>query len=113
MDRQPFLTESQRTELRAYEEPFAAEGREQVHLVHDFFGLLNFRSVSVEAAWLTPQVVSLAQEVYDNRAFDRMAKLADALEEAGCANYDILAHCRQPGEHLRGCWVVDLVLGKE
>ena len=41
------------------------------------------------------------------------AILADALEEAGCHDLDILAHCRQPGEHVRGCWVVDLLLGKE
>ena len=44
---------------------------------------------------------------------DRLAILADALEDAGCDNADILNHCRQPGEHVRGCWVVDLVLGKE
>ena len=38
---------------------------------------------------------------------------ADALEEAGCDNIDILLHCREPGTHVRGCWVVDLVLGKQ
>jgi hypothetical protein len=43
----------------------------------------------------------------------RLAVLADALEEAGCIDADILNHCRQPGEHVRGCWVVDLLLGKE
>jgi len=58
-------------------------------------------------------VVKLAESIYDERAFDRMPILADALEEAGCANADILAHCRQPGEHVRGCWAVDLILGKE
>jgi hypothetical protein len=47
-----------------------------------------------------------------NRAFNRMPILGDALEEAGCTNPDILNHCRQPGEHVRGCWVVDLVLSK-
>jgi hypothetical protein len=50
---------------------------------------------------------------YDARAFDRLPLLADALEEAGCADADILAHCRSGGGHLRGCWVVDLLLGKE
>ena len=58
-------------------------------------------------------MVKLAQGIYDDRAFDRMPVLADALEEAGCYDADILAHCRQPGEHVRGCWVVDLLLGKE
>ncbi len=48
----------------------------------------------------------------DHRAFDRLPILADALEEAGCRDADILGHCREPGEHVRGCWVVDLVLGK-
>ena len=50
--------------------------------------------------------------MYESRNFARMPTLADALEEAGCTNADILAHCRQPGEHVRGCWVLDLLLGK-
>jgi hypothetical protein len=66
----------------------------------------------VDPAWLTAKVVALAQAIYDDRAFDRLPILADALEDAGCTNQDILAHCRQPGEHVRGCWVVDLLLGK-
>jgi hypothetical protein len=45
-------------------------------------------------------------------AFDRMPILADAIQDAGCDNEDILNHCRQPGDHVRGCWCVDLVLGK-
>jgi hypothetical protein len=48
-----------------------------------------------------------------HRAFERMPELADALAEAGSGNEDILSHCRGPGPHVRGCWVVDLVLGKE
>ena len=58
-------------------------------------------------------VVSIAAAIYADRAFDRLPILADALEEAGCTNADVLLHCRQPGDHVRGCWVVDLVLGKE
>jgi hypothetical protein len=42
-----------------------------------------------------------------------MGVLADALEEAGCDNADVLDHCRKPGEHVRGCWVIDHLLGKE
>jgi hypothetical protein len=63
--------------------------------------------------WRDGTIPKLAQAVYDDRAFDRMPQLADALEEAGCDNADILAHCRQPEEHVRGCWVVDLIVGKE
>jgi hypothetical protein len=58
-------------------------------------------------------VVTLAKSIYEDRAFDRLPILADALEESGCHDPDILAHCRQPGEHVRGCWVVDLLLGRE
>jgi hypothetical protein len=71
-----------------------------------------FRPVVINPAWETSNVTALAQSIYDDRAFDRLPILADALEDAGCDNADILNHCRQPGEHVRGCWVVDLVLGK-
>jgi hypothetical protein len=72
-----------------------------------------FRPVTLSPAWQTANVIALAQAIYDERAFDRMPILGDALEEAGCDNADILNHCRQPGEHVRGCWVIDLLLGKE
>jgi len=67
-------------------------------------------------AWLNWQdgtIRKLAQSIYDDRVFDRLPILADALEESGCTNSDILAHFRQPGEYFRGCWVVDLILGKD
>jgi len=51
--------------------------------------------------------------IYSDKTFDQMPILADALEEAGCTSPNILNHCRQPGEHVRGCWVVDLILGKQ
>jgi hypothetical protein len=54
----------------------------------------------------------MAQAIYDGRTFDQLPILADALEEAGCHNSDVLAHCRSEGPHVRGCWVVDLLLGK-
>jgi hypothetical protein len=63
--------------------------------------------------WLTSTVVSLVQAIYDDRAFDRLPILSDALQDAGCENEDILNHCRSGGTHVRGCWVVDLLLGKE
>jgi len=71
-----------------------------------------FRPITVDPAWQTETVVALANSIYTDRAFDRMPILADALEEAGCDHADVLAHCRGDGPHVRGCWVVDLVLGK-
>jgi hypothetical protein len=68
--------------------------------------------VSVNPAWLTSNVVAIAQGIYAERAFDRMPILADALEDAGCDNADVLNHCREAGVHVRGCWVVDLLLVK-
>jgi len=88
------------------------ERKEQASLLRDVFGN-PFRPVTLDPAWLTATVKSLAQAIYTDPAFDRMPILADALEDAGCTNADILSHCRQPGEHCRGCWVLDLLLGKE
>ena len=78
----------------------------------DIFGN-PFRPVTADPRWLTSTAVALARAIYDERAFDRLPILADALEEAGCDNADVLAHCRGDGPHVRGCWAVDLVLGKE
>jgi hypothetical protein len=83
-----------------------------IHLIHDIFGN-PFRPSSLKPAWLTPNVVGLANGIYDDRAFDRLPILADALEEAGCDDEEILLHCRRPGEHVRGCWVVDLLTGRK
>ena len=72
-----------------------------------------FRPVTFNPAWRSSTAVSLAQAMYESRDFAAMPVLADALEEAGCDHPDVLAHCRNPaGVHVRGCWVVDLVLGK-
>jgi hypothetical protein len=86
----------------------------QAVLLRDIFGN-PFRIVTVAPAWLTwndGTAPKLAQAIYDERAFDRMPVLADALEEAGCADADILDHCRQQEVHVRGCWVLDALLGK-
>ena len=69
--------------------------------------------MTVDPAWLTSTVVALARSIYDERAFDRLPILADALQDAGCDSDDVLAHLRDPQEHVRGCWALDLVLGKE
>jgi hypothetical protein len=63
--------------------------------------------------WNGGSIPKLAQSIYTDRAFDRLPILADALEEAGCDNADILEHCRSGGEHVRGCWVLDLILRKD
>jgi hypothetical protein len=89
----------------------AAEGIAQARLLHDVIGN-PFRPDTLDHAWRTPQVVALAQGIYNDRAFDRLSILADTLEEAGCDSADILAHLRGPGPHVRGCWAVDAILGK-
>jgi hypothetical protein len=63
-------------------------------------------------AWNDDTVPKLAQAIYEERAFDRLPVLADALEDAGCTNEDLLVHLRGPGPHLRDCWALDLLLGK-
>jgi hypothetical protein len=95
-----------------YGEVLALERDAQLELVRDIFGPLPFGSVAFKATWRTSNVRALARGIYADRAFDRLPILADALEDAGCDNADILNHCRGGGEHVRGCWVVDLVLGK-
>jgi hypothetical protein len=65
------------------------------------------------AEWNGGLARHLAQGMYDERRFDDMPILADILEEAGCTEEAILSHCRGPGPHVRGCWVLDLILGKE
>ncbi len=75
--------------------------------------LVPFRPVSFDAEWRTSTATAIAQQMYESRDFGAMPILADALQDAGCDNDDILNHCRGDGPHVRGCWVVDLVLGKE
>ena len=121
-------TRSRKAAWDASEEAAVAEGRAsgdgaysaaraaQCDLLRDIFGNPFGPPPAIDAAWLTWHgglVVSMARRMYDTRDFTDMAVLADALEEAGCTNPDLLAHCRKGGTHVRGCWVVDLLLGKE
>lgn len=71
-----------------------------------------FRIPAFDPAWRTSTAAALAGSIYADAAFDRQPILADALEEAGCGDADVLSHCRSDGLHIRGCWVVDLALGK-
>jgi hypothetical protein len=92
-----------------------AEKAAQTTVLRELFGN-PFRPVAINPTrllWKGGTVVKLAQAIYEERAFDRLPILADALEDAGCTDPLILDHCRQPGEHVRGCWVVDALLGKE
>jgi hypothetical protein len=88
------------------------EVSKQSNLLRDIIGN-PFRPVNADPRWITDSVLFLAQAIYADRSFDRLPILADALEEAGCADTAILGHCRQAGDHVRGCWVVDRLLGKE
>jgi hypothetical protein len=86
--------------------------REQCNLLHCIFGN-PFRSITIDPIWLSSTVLSIAQAIYDEKVFDRMPILADAIEESGCISQDILNHMRSGGEHVKGCWALDLVLGKK
>jgi hypothetical protein len=90
------------------------EGAAQRCLLREIVGN-PFRAVTINPVWLAwndGTVRKIAQSIYAERAFDRLPVLADALEDAGCDDADLLAHCRVEGPHVRGCWVVDLLLGK-
>lgn len=87
------------------------EFRRQCHDIRDIFGN-PFQARSLTPTWFTPEVVKVAQAIYDGQAFDRLHELADALEREGCDDAASLAHCHAPGPHVRGCWVVDAALGR-
>jgi hypothetical protein len=89
---------------------FRTEMSGQCKLVRDIFN--PFRSFEVEPRWRTSNVVDLAKTIYVERCFDRMSILADALMDAGCTGEEMLKHCRSEGPHVRGCWVVDLFIGR-
>jgi hypothetical protein len=96
----------------------AAERTLHAHLVREVVGN-PFRFVAVYRSWITPTVQRLATSAYEDREAPgghidnlRLAILADALEESGCSSTDLLEHLRHPGPHIRGCWALDLILGK-
>jgi hypothetical protein len=95
------------------------EQEQQAHLLRDIFGN-PFRPATLDPICLTPTVQSLATAIYEQPALPegtldpaRLAILADALEDAGCDNGEVLGHCRSPGPHVRGCWLIDLILARE
>jgi hypothetical protein len=108
-----------RAAARAISLPAAGDERAQLEvgavcgLFRDIFGN-PFRPVVFDSAWRTDTAIALARTMYESREFSAMPILADALQDAGCDNPDMLNHCRDASAtHVRGCWVVDLVLGKE
>jgi hypothetical protein len=98
-----------------------AERRHQADLLRDLFGPLPFRPLKLDPAWRTPTVLALAERASDDRQLPSgtldarlLAVLADAVEEAGCNNEEVLLHLRQQGAgHVRGCWCVDWLLEKD
>ncbi|MBA4062310.1 MAG: hypothetical protein C0501_01125 [Isosphaera sp.] len=90
-----------------------AVAAEQAGVLREVLGN-PFRPAAFDPAWRTDTAVSLAAGMYEGRDFAAMPILADALQDAGCDHDDVLSHCREAGRaHVRGCWVVDLVLGRE
>src|SRR5205085_1066071 len=89
----------------------AAERQAQLHLLRDVVGN-PFRPVAPDRSWMPENAVVLARSMYETRDFAAMPLLADLLEEAGCPAA-VSEHCRGPGPHVRGCWVVDLLLGRD
>lgn len=91
-----------------------AETLVQCQLIRDICGN-PFRRPKIDSTcleWRDGTIIKLAQTIYLDQVFDELPILADALEEAGCTDADVMSHCRGPRPHVRGCWVVDLILGK-
>jgi hypothetical protein len=109
-------TSEESAPLRAYVTTEQAERAAQADLPRDIFGPLPFRDVQIDQAWVTwndGTVRRIAQGIYDEKAFGRMVILADALLESGCDCEEMIEHCREQGTvHVRGCWCLDLLLGK-
>jgi hypothetical protein len=89
------------------------ESPAQAEIIRELFGPLTHRQVQIEQSWRTPAVVALATSIYEERRWEDMPILGDALSEAGCTDAEVLDHCRGPALHARGCWVVDLLLNRE
>lgn len=84
----------------------------QIQLLHEIFGN-PFRPIPFSADWRTDTAAAIAKQMYESRDFGSMPTLAAALQNGGCDSDDVLNHCRSCSPHVRGCWVIDLVLGKK
>jgi hypothetical protein len=81
----------------------------QVRVIHDAFGN-PFQTRPFDPRWRTSDVVGLARAIYEDRSFERVPMLGDALMDAGCSDQAVLGHCRSDDSHVRGCWLVDAIL---
>jgi hypothetical protein len=99
------------TQSAVKEESERTEKTAHANILRDIFGN-PFHPAVFDSTWRTPTTLRLAQAIYDGRSFDRMPELADELQQAGCQDLALLDHCRENREHVRGCWALDLVLGK-
>ncbi len=108
--------QSRQLQRQARLSAWEAEEHRQCDLLRDIFGN-PFRSPPALApawlAWKDGTIAKLAQAIYEDRAFERLPILADALEEVDCADADVLDHLRSPLIHVRGCWALDWILAKK
>jgi hypothetical protein len=109
------LSEAQATEqdvpLRSEDALVLKEGGHVLSLLRCIFGN-PFGRGTADPSWPTPAVVAIARGIYEEGRFEELPILADALEDAGCTDGEVLHHCREPEPHARGCWPLDLLLGK-
>jgi hypothetical protein len=91
---------------------WASEWAARCPLLRDVFGNPFRRPPLIDPCWRTPTVLALAESIYEERRFTDLPVLADALEEAGCSDAELLRHLRSPGPHVRGCFALDVILGK-
>jgi hypothetical protein len=104
----PYVRRSLRVSRRGAVQSVAAQ---QAALLRHIVGN-PFSPVPFDPAWRSPAALAIARAAYEDRRWDDFPFLADALEEAGCDDQALLRHCREPGEHVRGCWALDLILGR-
>lgn len=90
----------------------ASEKALQCALLQEIFGN-PFQRIRMQTRWRTANVMQICEQIYAESSFDRLPSLADALAEAGCTDTRMLSHCRSAGPHVKGCWVVDLLLDKK
>ncbi len=93
----------------AWDKGCAAGRADHCSLLREILGN-PFHPITFDPSWKTPAVVQLARSLYEEKRFADLPVLADALEEAGCQDATVLEHCRGPGPHVAGCWLLDLIL---
>jgi len=89
-----------------------AEAQYQAELLRCVVGN-PFRPALLDPSLITPKIRAMSQTIYEDRRYEDLPLLVDELEDAGCDNADLLTHLRGPGPHTRGCWALDILLGKE